>query len=115
MKKSNAVVSTILLAGVIVGASADGFAPWTDVMKMADTNNDQVLSPTEVMEFQFAQDYPGFQPFIATHFQQLDANGDGMITFEEAHAQMQVLGMQDDAMNKAFTVGTGFMPWDQKS
>jgi Ca2+-binding EF-hand superfamily protein len=115
MKKLNAVVASVLVAATVGAAQAENFMPWTDIMKLADSNKDQIVSPAEVMMFKFADQYPGFQPFIATHFMNFDADKDGMITFDEFHAQMGSLKMDDDAMNRAFSIGSGFMPWDQQS
>ncbi len=115
MRKPINVVSSILLAGIISSAHAEGFMPWSDIMKMADANNDQVLTPKEVMTFEFATQYPGFQPFVASHFMQLDADHDGTITFEEFRSRMTTIDMDDKEMDEAFSVGIGFMPWDNRS
>ena len=113
MKKLSLTVFAVLITAGLSTAQADGFMPWTDIMKMADENNDSMVSPNEVMTFKFAAQYPGFQPFIATHFMKFDANSDGMISADEFHSEMGTMRMTDDDMNAAFTKGAGFMPWDK--
>ena len=115
MKKLSVAASAALLAASIGAAQGAGFMPWTDIMKMADTNKDGAVSPMEVMTFKFATEYPGFQPFIATHFMRLDTNEDGMISVAEFHSQMAEMEMADGDVNQAFSIGSGFMPWDDRS
>ena len=114
MKKLNAVALGVLLVTGSGSALGEGFMPWTDIMKMADVNSDQMISPHEVMMFKYAAQYPGFQPFIATHFMHFDADGDGMITYGEFHSEMGTMKMTEGDMTKAFSTGIGFMPWDNR-
>jgi hypothetical protein len=93
---------------------AEGFMPWTDVMKMADKNSDGMITPSEVMYFESSAHFVGFQPFMADHFKDFDADGDGMVSMDEASAGTDKLGMSDAATSKAFFERQGFMPRNAK-
>ena len=54
----------ILTVIPITAFANSGFAPWTEVMKSADKNEDQKLSPDEIMYFEQRNHYTGFQPFM---------------------------------------------------
>jgi len=102
----------VLGLGLLVGnvANAEGFMPWTDVMKMADTDKDGMLTPREVMYFEGSDSHVGFQPFMVDHFKDFDTDGDGMVSAAELAAAKDKLGMSDDDMSKAFFERQGFMP-----
>ncbi len=100
----------IVMACAAGAAGAEGFMPWTDVVKMADGNADGMLTPTEVMYFKEAGEYPGFMPFMTDHFKGFDTDQDGMVSKAELDAAMQKYGMTDTQMSKAFLERQGFMP-----
>ena len=115
MKILKAIAISAALITAINVVQAESFMPWTEVMAMADTDRDQRISPAEVMMFRFAEAYPGFQPFFATHFMRFDTNADGLVDDAEFHAGMDSMKMNDSDMNEAFAIGRGFMPWDKRS
>ncbi len=108
MKGIHVVVATLALSSQIV--SAQGFMPWTDVLKMADTDGDGMVNPKEVMYFEAADRHYGFQPFMADHFKDFDTDKDGMVSMEEAKAGMKALEMSDEDMSRMFHQKAGFMP-----
>lgn len=111
MKQSaRTLVLGLALAAGAATAAAQGFMPWTKVLEMADTDGDGMLSAKEVLYFDAADHYVGFQPFMSTHFREFDANGDGMVTMEESRAAVERLGMSEADMSKAFFEQQGFMP-----
>ena len=69
----------LALMAVIGGVSAEGFMPWTKVADMADLNDDGMLTMFEVERFKPVAKFPGFQPWMADHFADLDTNNDGMV------------------------------------
>ncbi len=89
---------------------AEGFTPWPDVLAMADKNKDGMVSPAEVMFFESADHFVGFQPFMADHFQDFDADGDGNVSLDECRSGVARLGMSDAEISKAFFERQGFMP-----
>ncbi len=106
MKRLVAVLAMSLVAGTALGA---GFQDWVNVVHMADTNGDSMVSHQEVMDFHDA-DAPGFQPFMIDHWKELDTNGDGMVSMDEIKAAMRKLNMTDKDMLKAFFEKQGFQP-----
>ena len=105
---------SILVAAAAVTLSyttmAEGFTPWPDVLAMADKDGDGKISPAEVMFFESADHFVGFQPFMADHFQDFDADGDGQVSLDECRSGVAKLGMSDAAISKAFFERQGFMP-----
>jgi hypothetical protein len=109
----NIVLTACVLAftmGSTQFAAAEGFMPWTDVMKMADSDKDGMLTPKEVMYFKSADTHSGFRPFMVDHFADFDTDGDGMVSEGEMKAAVERLGMSDADMSKAFFESQGFMP-----
>lgn len=98
------------LAGVFGVAAADGFMPWTDVLKMYDANKDGGVSMEESQDHKLGEDFVGFNPFMKDHFAELDANADGTVTQEELSAMMQTKKWEDKDMVNQFYKNTGFMP-----
>lgn len=92
--------------------SAAGFAPWTDVLKMADKNNDGKLSPGEIVHFEQRDHYSGFQPFMVDHFPKYDFDGDGFLSFEECKKGMQMAGYSDEEIMMQYKRDFGFRPWN---
>ena len=89
---------------------AEGFTPWPEVLKMADKDGDGKVSPSEVMFFESDEHFVGFQPFMADHFQDFDADGDGFVSLDECRSGVKALGMSDDEIAQAFFEKQGFMP-----
>lgn len=106
MKRLLAVLAMSLLAGT---ASSAGFQDWVDVVHMADTNGDGMVTMDEVKSFNEPKAV-GFQPFMESHWAAFDANGDGMVTMDEIKAGMEKLKMTDKDMLKAFLEKQGFHP-----
>ena len=91
-----------------------GFAPWTEVMILADKNDDKKLSPNEIMYFEQRDHYTGFQPFMVDHFPKFDFDGDGLLSFEECKKGMQMAGYSDEEVMTQYKRDFGFRPWDSK-
>ena len=100
-------LASLLVAGT---ASAQGFMPWTDVMMMADIDNDGSLSMDEVKKFNASDHFVGFQPFMVDHFKDCDADKDGSVTMYEVKACSKGMGMTDEETSEVFYKGLGFMP-----
>jgi hypothetical protein len=103
-------VLLMMTLGVVNFAAAEGFKPWPEVLAMADANDDGMVSPHEVMFFESADHFVGFQPFMADHYQDFDADGDGNVSLDECRSGVAKLGMSDEEISKAFFEGQGFMP-----
>lgn len=103
---------TLLLAGLIFAGMvhAEAFMPWTKVTGMADLNDDGMLTMFEVERFKPVAKFPGFQPFMADHFDELDANSDGMVDGAELAKAKEMFKMNDTEMSQAFFKRQGFMP-----
>jgi hypothetical protein len=110
MKKFTMLLAALFIAGVV---HAEGFMPWTKVTEMADLNEDGMITMYEVDRFKPVADFPGFQPFMADHFQQLDTNDDGMIDAAELAKAKEMFKMTDTEMSQAFIKRQGFMPRSQ--
>ena len=104
------VLLAIGFTGLSVNVAAEGFTPWPEVLKMADSNDDGRVSPHEVMFFDSAEHFVGFQPFMADHFQDFDADGDGFVSLDECRSGVKKLGMTDTEISQAFFEKQGFMP-----
>ena len=107
MKNLTLLLASLLISGVV---QAQGFMPWTKVTETADLNDDGMITMFEVERFKPVRDYPGFQPFMADHFQELDANDDGMVDAEELAKAKEMFKMTDTEMSQAFLKRQGFMP-----
>lgn len=103
---------TILLASLMFTGmtQAEGFMPWTQATEMADLNDDGMITVFEIERFKPVADFPGFQPFMADHYKQLDGNDDGMIDAAELARAKETLNMTDTEMSQAFFKRQGFMP-----
>ena len=103
---------TVLIAGLIFagGVSAEGFMPWNKVTAMADLNDDGMITMFEVERFKPVAKFPGFQPFMADHFIELDTNEDGMVDAAELAKAKEMFKMNDTEMSQAFLKRQGFMP-----
>jgi Ca2+-binding EF-hand superfamily protein len=70
------------------------FAPWTDILMMADRNSDGGVDMAEVKSFREPA-YAGFQPWMGTNFNALDLNQDGMVTMYEMKKYLMEHKMDD--------------------
>ena len=105
----------LVLFGMVAAANAEGgFMPWTKVTDMADLNDDGMLTMFEVERFKPVAKFPGFQPWMADHFHDLDANDDGMVDAKELASAKEMFKMDDTAMSQAFFKRQGFMPRNSK-
>ena len=68
------------------------------------------LATAEVMYFEGRKEAVGFQPFMVDHFEDFDADRDGMVSMAEAKPGLAMLGMSDDESSEAFFKRQGFMP-----
>lgn len=100
----------LAMVGTVGLVSAEGFMPWTKVADMADLNDDGMLTMFEVERFKPVAKFPGFQPWMADHFNDLDTNSDGMVDSEELAKAKEMFKMDDTAMSQAFFKRQGFMP-----
>ena len=108
------VITTFALLGMMSVASADGgFMPWTKVTDMADLNDDGMLTMFEIERFKPVAKFPGFQPWMADHFHDLDTNDDGMVDATELAKAKEMFEMDDTALSQAFFKRQGFMPRNQ--
>lgn len=111
MQKSVLTVLLIIgMTGFSFNAAAEGFTPWPEVLKMADSDKDGKVSPHEVMFFESSDHFVGFQPFMADHFQDFDVDGDGFVSLNECRSGVEKLGMSDTQISQAFFEKQGFMP-----
>jgi len=111
MRRTIAITSLLLFTTF---ANAEGgFMPWVNVAEMADMNRDGMISVFEVERFKPASKFPGFQPWMADHFNDLDSNKDGMVDSGELMKAKEMFEMDDTAMSQAFLKRQGFMPRNQ--
>lgn len=95
--------------------AAIGFMPWHDTLAKADLDGDKKITATEVISFHAAAEYPGFQPYMITHFADYDADNDGAVTEAEITSYLAEQKIDDDTMSQAFhTPDAGFAPWGEK-
>lgn len=106
MRKTLLALSMAFAAGV----SAETFMPWTDVMKTYDANHDGGVSMEETKDHKLGQTTPGFAPWFADHFAELDTNGDGIVNQDELSKMMHTKQWTDKDMVNFFYKDTGFMP-----
>ena len=106
-------MTTVALPGMISVVSAEGFMPWTKVTEMAHLNDDGMLTMFEVERFKPVAKVPGFQPWMADHFNDLDMNDDGMVDAGELKQAKEMFKMDDPALSQAFFRRQGFMPRKQ--
>ena len=102
-------IALALSAGAAPAAETAGFASYLDVIHMADTNSDGMLTHDEVMGFS-SPDAVGFQPFMVDHWAAFDTDGDGMVSMDEIDAGMKAQNMTDKDMLRMFFENTGFQP-----
>ncbi|MEM7469618.1 MAG: hypothetical protein AAF387_22435 [Pseudomonadota bacterium] len=107
------IFTSLALLGFVTTVSAEGFMPWTKVTEMADLNDDGMITMFEVERFKPVAKFPGFQPWMADHFNDLDANNDGMVDATELAKAKEMFDMDDTALSQAFFKRQGFMPRNQ--
>ena len=107
-------ITALALFGMAAAVSAQGFMPWQKVTNMADLNDDGMITMFEVERFKPVAKFPGFQPWMADHFHDLDVNSDGMVDAEELAKAKEMFKMDDTAMSQAFFKRQGFMPRGSK-
>jgi Ca2+-binding EF-hand superfamily protein len=102
LKNKKILTTVILSAFFATSVYAESTIPWEKVWAKADTNNDGKLNSTEVVTFTHAQMYPGFQPYMASHFSKYDFNNDGELSMEECHKGMAELDHSDGQVTQEF-------------
>ncbi|MCC7410131.1 MAG: hypothetical protein IT495_00645 [Gammaproteobacteria bacterium] len=103
-------IIALTLSLTCLGAGAEGFMPWTDIMKGADMDADGMVSMDEVKDYQLGSRFQGFQPWMSDHFAALDTDGDGQVSMKEIEDGMHGMGMDGNALSAEWTKGLGFMP-----
>jgi Ca2+-binding EF-hand superfamily protein len=96
-----------LLAGIAITvlagtAFAQGFMPWSDILKKAMADHPGM---TMEMMHDFAtreKQFTGFEPWMISHFKEVDADHDGSITMAEMHAWMDAHKMSDKQLTDAW-------------
>ncbi len=68
---------------------------WTSTLKTADANGDGMIDKMEVMNFSDPLGAPGFKPFFAVHFDDIDKDGDGMLAMAEVKRAMKAMKLSD--------------------
>jgi hypothetical protein len=56
----------------------------------------------EVMNFNDPLGAPGFAPFFAAHFSEMDSNSDGMVSMDEMKAAMASMKLSDEMLTAMF-------------
>jgi EF hand domain-containing protein len=99
------LIATALLGilPVTMAYSTEGLLHWVDVMKKADSNKDDKITPSEIVNFKHEDRYVGFQPFMASHFSRFDFNNDGYLSMEECREGMKKLDYSDKQVTGEFT------------
>lgn len=95
-------VSTLIAVFITGVQSAEGFLSWIDIMKSADVDKDAKITPAEIVNFTHESEYPGFQPYMASHFPLFDFNGDGALSMDECRDGMKKLGLSDEQVTTEF-------------
>lgn len=98
------LISILFLSLFVLTAWADdlpaGFRPWIEVAHDADVNTDGMLTPSEIMHADV--DAPGFRPFLAEHFMDLDTNDDEMLSMDEIKTGTKKMGMTERKTSEMF-------------
>ena len=98
------LISISFLGLFVLTAWADDlpadFRPWTEVAHDADVNIDGMLTPKEIVHADV--DAPGFRPFLAEHFMDLDTDDDGMISMQEIKTGTERMGMTEQESSEMF-------------
>jgi EF hand domain-containing protein len=103
MFKRLLLTALVSIFSVNMANAAEGFMHWVDVMKKADIDNDNMISPSEIVGFSHEDIYVGFQPFMASHFSRFDFNNDGYLSMEECRQGMKNLDYSDKQVTREFT------------
>jgi hypothetical protein len=120
MKKALLVFALTFAAGNVLADDATGFMPWTTIMMNVwaayDKDHNGMLSMDEVkeMDHKLGGDIPGFEPWFADHYADLDTNHDGVVSVDELHNMMVSKGITDPEVTKTWLRGIGFMPNNQE-
>lgn len=114
MKQSMRTTIRTLLVAFSGAAAAQGFMPWTDIMRGADRDGSGTVSMEEVAAYRLGSRFQGFQPWMSDHFAHLDTDGDGEVSVAEIEAGMHGMGMDGAGLSRAWTEGLGFMPREQE-
>ena len=96
-----------LMAGVAIAvlagtAFAQGFMPWDDILTKAMAGHKGL---TMEMTHDFAQrekQFAGFEPWMISHFNEVDTDHDGSISMEEMHAWMDAHKMSGKELSDAW-------------
>jgi hypothetical protein len=101
-------ILTVALAafGAVMSMSAqaaEGFMPWTDVIKMANANRDVGVTMAEATALsEREQQFSGFAPWVEQYLPKIDTNGDFMISMEEMERWMIANHVTDKELVKAW-------------
>jgi len=81
-------LAAALIAAFAGTASAQGFMPWEDVVKMAAKHNGMVSMEDATAFSEREKQFAGFAPWVAENMKILDINHDGMVSMDEVKAWM---------------------------
>ncbi|MEE9139860.1 MAG: hypothetical protein V3U18_03695 [Alphaproteobacteria bacterium] len=82
--------------GAIAGAHARAFIPWTEVMMIADADQDRGVTTDEVKELVKARgELAGFGPWMIDNFDVIDADGNDSLTLWEVKKHLMENGISD--------------------
>lgn len=106
------IIAATLMAvssGVLAADSA-GFTGWVETIHRADSNQDGMITPTEIAMYDPTAHEAGFRPFMIDHFAAWDFNHDMMVDMAEIKKGMEAASMTDKDMERAFFEMVGFQP-----
>lgn len=92
MKAKLAALGAVATLTFTAPALADD---WNTILMSADTNSDGQVDMMEVMNFSDPLGSPGFKPFLAYNFKEMDTDGDGMVSSEEVKKHCSDMGLSD--------------------
>lgn len=98
-----AALAVMMAAGIAAfagSASAAGFMPWEDVIKMAAQHQGMVTMEDATSFSQREKQFAGFAPWVSENMKILDKNGDGMVSKEEIHDWMIANHVNNDDLVK---------------
>ena len=110
MKRNILVALLSTLWVVPLTSYGGGFMPWTDLIIQVDEDGDGAMTMQEIERYKEHKDITGFYPFMLNHFDELDANGDKMISMYEIKKGTMKMGMTDAEVSTGFNRGFIFAP-----
>ncbi len=103
-------VTLLIVSGAALAADSAGFTGWVETIHRADSNQDGMITPTEIAMYDPEAHEAGFRPFMIDHFAAWDFNHDMMVDMDEIKKGMEQAKMTDKDMERAFFEMVGFQP-----